>query len=180
MAGYDGQVQTPSFSSQLRNGPNKLECLSLTSISSLVYCNSLAYWVHLYVTKTIKCFHFGPWFMIIWFFFIKTLSNIISDWKVPKNNLIPKFWRHDNQHNDTQYNVFICDTQHRWHSAEQICLECHYVECRNLITVMLNIVILSFIMLNVVMLPVVMLSVVVPNFRNFVVSIAKTTFWCYG
>ncbi len=31
----------------LTNGPNKLECLSLTSISSLVFCNTLAYWINL-------------------------------------------------------------------------------------------------------------------------------------
>ncbi len=28
------------FSSQLTNGPNKLECLSLVSLSSLEYCNT--------------------------------------------------------------------------------------------------------------------------------------------
>jgi hypothetical protein len=30
--------------SQLTNEPNNLECLSLTSLSSLVQCNILAYW----------------------------------------------------------------------------------------------------------------------------------------
>jgi hypothetical protein len=39
--------------SKLMNGPNKLECLSLASISRLVLCNTLAYWAHSKVTKEI-------------------------------------------------------------------------------------------------------------------------------
>jgi hypothetical protein len=32
--------------SKLTNGPNKLERLSVGSLSSLVYSNTLAYWAH--------------------------------------------------------------------------------------------------------------------------------------
>jgi hypothetical protein len=31
----------------LKSGFNKLECLSLTSLSRLLYCNTLAYWNNL-------------------------------------------------------------------------------------------------------------------------------------
>ncbi len=65
------------------------------------------------------------------------------------------FWRHDihqndTQHNDIQYNNtqhkgLICDTQHKWNSAQQ-----HSVS--------------SKIMLSVVMLYVIMLNVVAPLF----------------
>ncbi len=41
-------------------------------------------------------------------------------------------------------------------------VECCYAECRDLLTIMLNVIILSVVMLNVVILTVVMLNVVVP------------------
>jgi hypothetical protein len=39
--------------SKLMNGPNKLECLSLASLSRLVFCNTSAYWAHSKVTNEI-------------------------------------------------------------------------------------------------------------------------------
>jgi hypothetical protein len=42
------------FSSQLTNGPDKLECLRLPSLSNLLYCNAIAYWAHSYVMKEMK------------------------------------------------------------------------------------------------------------------------------
>jgi hypothetical protein len=33
---------------------NKLECFTLPNLSSPVYCNTLAYWAHSYVTKKLK------------------------------------------------------------------------------------------------------------------------------
>ncbi len=44
--------------------------------------------------------------------------------------------------------------------------ECHYVECRNYLNVMLSVIMLNVIMLSVVRLNVVMLSVVAPE-RKF-------------
>ncbi len=43
------------FLHNLQMGPNKLECLSLASLSSQVECNSLVYWVHSSVTKKMSC-----------------------------------------------------------------------------------------------------------------------------
>jgi hypothetical protein len=40
---------------QLTNGSNKLECSSLASLSSLVLCNTLTFWIHSKVTKKMKC-----------------------------------------------------------------------------------------------------------------------------
>jgi hypothetical protein len=39
--------------------PNKLEYLSLASLSSLMLCNSLAYWADSKVMKKMKC-EYGP------------------------------------------------------------------------------------------------------------------------
>jgi hypothetical protein len=39
---------------------NKLECLTLATLSSLGYFNTLAYWVHPNVVKKIKCCESGP------------------------------------------------------------------------------------------------------------------------
>jgi hypothetical protein len=46
--------------SVIMNGPNKLECLSLESNSSLVKSNTLAYWTYLLVAKEFKCCEYGP------------------------------------------------------------------------------------------------------------------------
>ena len=71
--------------------------------------------------------------------------------------------RHDIHHNDTQHkdnehNGLICDTQHKWHSAQ--CIERHFAECRDNLNVMLSVVMLNVVMLSVIMLSVVMLSVI--------------------
>jgi hypothetical protein len=39
---------------ELMNGSSKLECLSAANLSSVVQCNTLAYWGHSEVTKKIK------------------------------------------------------------------------------------------------------------------------------
>jgi hypothetical protein len=39
------------------NGSNKLECWSQAGLSSLVECNTLAYWAH---SKETKCGRYGP------------------------------------------------------------------------------------------------------------------------
>ncbi len=44
-------IHSTLFLLKLTNGPNKLECLSLATISSLAECNTLAYWVNSKVTK---------------------------------------------------------------------------------------------------------------------------------
>ncbi len=40
---FRGRIHKTSFSLLLKNKPNKLECLSLASLTSLMSCNSLAY-----------------------------------------------------------------------------------------------------------------------------------------
>ncbi len=40
--------------------PSKLECFALTSISSQVEYNTLAYWAHSQATKKMKCCEYGP------------------------------------------------------------------------------------------------------------------------
>jgi hypothetical protein len=54
-----GRIQNTSFSSELMNGSNKLESLSLASLSSLARYTVLADWAHSYVTKKMKCFEYG-------------------------------------------------------------------------------------------------------------------------
>ncbi len=54
-----GSYSQTSYSSKLNNGSNKLDYLSLASLSSLVLCNTLAYYAHSYVTKKIKCCEHG-------------------------------------------------------------------------------------------------------------------------
>ncbi len=84
--------------------------------------------------------------------------------------------RHDTQHNDTQYNDtqhngLICETQHKWYSANAlsitvlsaIMLSVVMLSVVMLSVIILNIVIPSVIMLNVIMPYVVILSVVAPN-----------------
>ncbi len=44
-----GLIHNTSLSLQLINEPNKQECLTLASRSSLVYCNTLTFWAHSYV-----------------------------------------------------------------------------------------------------------------------------------
>jgi hypothetical protein len=43
-----------SFSLKLLNVANKLECLTLRSISNVVQCNTLAYWAHLRAANKMK------------------------------------------------------------------------------------------------------------------------------
>ncbi len=43
------------------NMPNKLECLSLASLSSLLLCNSLAYLADSFDTKKIKYCDYDYW-----------------------------------------------------------------------------------------------------------------------
>jgi hypothetical protein len=50
----------------------------------------------------------------------------------------------DIQHNDTQHKRFICDTQHKLHSAYQH--QCHIAECRDLFIYIMNVVMLSVMM----------------------------------
>jgi hypothetical protein len=38
-----GRIHNPSFSSQLTNKPNKLVCLSMPCLSSLVQCNTSSF-----------------------------------------------------------------------------------------------------------------------------------------
>jgi hypothetical protein len=38
------RIYNTVFSYYLTNGPNKLKCLCPTSLSSLLFCNTLAYW----------------------------------------------------------------------------------------------------------------------------------------
>jgi hypothetical protein len=42
-----GGIHNTSLSLKFTNGTNKLECLSLVSLSSLVLSNAQAYWAHL-------------------------------------------------------------------------------------------------------------------------------------
>ncbi len=42
------RIHNTLFSLYLMSGPNKLECLSLANLSSLLLCRTLAYWAHLY------------------------------------------------------------------------------------------------------------------------------------
>ncbi len=80
--------------------------------------------------------------------------------------------RNDTHHNDIQHNVIqqnntqlkglICETQHKWRSAEMTLskttlfyyAECHYAECHyaecQILFIMLNVVMLSDIMLKVI------------------------------
>ncbi len=44
-----------SFSSELMNVPNTLECYTTLGQKCLPVMNTLAYWVHAYVTKKMKC-----------------------------------------------------------------------------------------------------------------------------
>jgi hypothetical protein len=55
----------------------------------------------------------------------------------------------------------ITDTRHK-NTPYRVQPECRYAQCRDLLSVMLNVNILSVVMLNVVMLSVVMLNVVAP------------------
>ncbi len=48
-----------SFSSKLMSKPNKLEFFSVASLSSLMKCNTLAYWAHSYVIKKMKYCEYG-------------------------------------------------------------------------------------------------------------------------
>ncbi len=41
----------PHYFILVMNGPNKLVCFSLASLSSLVLYNTLAYWTHYYLTN---------------------------------------------------------------------------------------------------------------------------------
>jgi hypothetical protein len=101
----------------------------------------------------------------------------------------------DIQHNDTQHKGFICDTQHKQHSAQMtlrittMCIECHYsnglhAECRVSFAVMLDVIMLSVVMvslisfsvmqsakiLSVILLNVIMLSDVAPVLKTIVRS----------
>jgi hypothetical protein len=54
---------------------------------------------------------------------------------------------------NTQHKGFICDTQHKSHSAKftlSIATLCHYAECCILFIIMLNVIMLSIIRLIVV------------------------------
>ncbi len=53
------RIHITSFYSQLRNWPNKLKCLSLVSLSSLVLWSSLAYWADSFVRKKMECCEYG-------------------------------------------------------------------------------------------------------------------------
>jgi hypothetical protein len=46
---------TIKFRLKLTNGTNKLECLSLASLSSQVLCDTLAYWAHPFIRKKMVC-----------------------------------------------------------------------------------------------------------------------------
>jgi hypothetical protein len=81
------------------------------------------------------------------------------------------FGGYDTQHNDVQQNGLLCDAEHKSHSAEQLCIECHYAkrhyaDCRISFIVMLNVVMLSVIMLNVVAPFLDVISVQTPNLLN--------------
>jgi hypothetical protein len=67
------------------------------------------------------------------------------------------------QHNATQHNELICDTQHKRHSAQQFRVLLCRVSIINMLSVAFFIVILSVIMLNVDMLNVIMLNVIMLN-----------------
>jgi hypothetical protein len=43
------------------DGPNKLDCFSLSSLYNLVQCNALAYWAHSLATKKMKCSEYSLW-----------------------------------------------------------------------------------------------------------------------
>ncbi len=45
-----------SFSLQLTNGPNKVECYITLGLKGLTGTNTQAYWAHSKVTKKMKCF----------------------------------------------------------------------------------------------------------------------------
>jgi hypothetical protein len=49
-------------------------------------------------------------------------------------------WRHGIQHNDTQHNGVICDTQHNETRHTSIRIECSYAECRDYLNVMVTLV----------------------------------------
>jgi hypothetical protein len=85
-------------------------------------------------------------------------------------------------HNDTQHNGFVCDTQHKQHTAYMslsitaICIEFHYavvtlsvsffiliLSVETLSVIMQSVIVLSIIMLRLIVLSVIMLSVVAPK-----------------
>jgi hypothetical protein len=62
----------------IMNGTNRPECFTLTSLSSLVQSNALAYWAHTLVTKKMKCCEYSPFTL---FFEFYALSHLfISYW----------------------------------------------------------------------------------------------------
>jgi hypothetical protein len=66
---WDG-IHNTLFSSKLTNRPNKLECLSLSSLSSLVLWNSLAHWADLSVTKKNNYSEYHRVVFTAYFFFV--------------------------------------------------------------------------------------------------------------
>ncbi len=59
----------------------------------------------------------------------------------------PRRSHNDIQHNDTQQNGFICDTQHT--HTQHNSIGCHYAECHDFFIVMLSVVTLNVILLSV-------------------------------
>ncbi len=57
---YGPRGFSPSFSPLIMNWLNKLECLALVNLSSLVLWNGLAYRADSKVTKKMKCCEYGP------------------------------------------------------------------------------------------------------------------------
>ncbi len=53
-------IHNTSFSSYLTNGPNKLDRYITLTLKTLPGTNTFSYWVHLKVTKKMKCCKYGP------------------------------------------------------------------------------------------------------------------------
>jgi hypothetical protein len=55
-----GRIHNTSFSSSLKNRPNKLDCYITLSGKGLSVINTLTYWASSWVTKKMKFWEYGP------------------------------------------------------------------------------------------------------------------------
>jgi hypothetical protein len=70
-----GRIHNFSFSSQLTNWPNKLDCYITVGWKFLSRTNSLAYWSPFMSYKKMKCFEYGPRGRIHNFSFSSQITN---------------------------------------------------------------------------------------------------------
>ncbi len=54
-------IQNTLFSLKLANGFDEPKCQITLGWKGLSVTNAVAYWVHSYVTKKMKCCEYGPW-----------------------------------------------------------------------------------------------------------------------